>query len=59
MNETTVVVPIKYLQFNDDAYEKSNGDGGNGDGVSINVEITRDELEVAISTFVETFEETG
>jgi hypothetical protein len=58
MNETTVVVPMKYLQFNDDVYEKSNGDG-DGDCVSINVEIARDELEVAISTFVETFEETG
>jgi len=56
MNQTTVVVPMKYLQFNDDVYEKSNGDG---DGLSINVEIARDELEVALSTFVETFEETG
>jgi hypothetical protein len=56
MNETTVVLPMKYLQFNDNMYKKSNGDS---DGVSINVEIARDELEAAISSFVETFEETG
>ena len=64
MNVTTVVVPMKYLQLNDNVYAKITGDNddhgdGHGDGVSINVEIDRGELERAISSFVDTFEETG